>query len=273
MVAATYFETLGIPLIAGRNFQPGEAEGGVIISKAFADKYWPDGNAVGRRFRMSAASAWSTVVGVVGSVQTSAGGDNRSTIQFYHPYIARPPKPAAPGSAPAAAAAAQANPSAAPRRSYGYAQLIVRADNPARAIPIIKQQIWSIDPNQPVEKVTLVADSYAEMFAKQRFVLMLMGAFALVALVLTAAGIFGVLSQAVAQRTREIGIRMALGARPADVMKLVVSRGMVLAGVGAAVGIGAALALVKTLRTLLYGSSRPTRRASRSSPSCCSPSR
>ncbi|HVJ26924.1 MAG TPA: ABC transporter permease [Vicinamibacterales bacterium] len=255
MVAATYFETLGIPLIAGRNFQPGEPEGGVMISKAFADKYWPNENAVGRRFRMSAASSWYTVVGVVGSVQTSAGGDNRSTIQFYHPYIARPPKPAAPGSAPAAAAAvaAQANPSAAPRRSYGYAQLIVRADIPARAIPIIKQQIWSIDPNQPVEKVTLVADSYAEMFAKQRFVLMLMGAFALVALVLTAAGIFGVLSQAVAQRTREIGIRMALGARPADVMKLVVSRGMVLAGVGAAVGIGAALALVKTLRTLLYG--------------------
>jgi len=129
----------------------------------------------------------------------------------------------------------------------------VRADNTAKAIPLIKQQIWSIDPNQPVEKVALVADTYAEMFAKQRFVLMLMGAFALVALVLTAAGIFGVLSQAVAQRTREIGIRMALGARPADVMKLVVSRGMLLTATGAVLGIGAALALVKTLRTLLYG--------------------
>jgi predicted permease len=255
MVASTYFETLGIPLVAGRNFQPGEPEGGVIVSKAFADKYWPNGNPVGRRFRMSASWPWYTVVGVAGSVQTSAGGDDRSTIQYYHPYIARPPKPVAPGSAApvAAAPAAAAQPSAAPRRSYGYAQLIVRADNPASAIPLIKQQIWSIDPNQPVEKVTLVADSYAEMFAKQRFVLMLMGAFALVALVLTAAGIFGVLSQAVAQRTREIGIRMALGARPADVMKLVVSRGMILTGAGAVLGIGAALALVKTLRTLLYG--------------------
>ncbi len=255
MVASTYFDTLGIPLVAGRNFQPGEPEGGVIISKAFADKYWPKGhgNAVGGRFRMSATWPWYTVVGIAGSVQTSAGGDDRSTIQYYHPYIARPPKPAAPGSAPAAVAAAQAKPSAAPRRSYGYAQLIVRADNPSRAIPLIKQQIWSIDPNQPVEKVALVADTYAEMFAKQRFVLMLMGAFALVALVLTAAGIFGVLSQAVAQRTREIGIRMALGARPADVMKLVVSRGMVLTATGAVLGIGAALALVKTLRTLLYG--------------------
>lgn len=257
-VAATYFDTLGIPLVAGRNFQPGEPEGGVIVSRAFADKYWPNGNAVrghavGGRFRMSASWPWYTVIGVVGSVQTSTGGDERTTNQFYYPYIARPPKPTAAGTAPAAAAAARAKPSAAPRRSYGYAQLIVRADNPSRAIPLIKQQIWSIDPNQPVEKVALIADTYAEMFAKQRFVLMLMGAFALVALVLTAAGIFGVLSQAVAQRTREIGIRMALGARPADVMKLVVSRGMVLTGVGALLGIGAALALVKTLRTLLYG--------------------
>jgi putative ABC transport system permease protein len=255
-VAATYFDTLGIPLIAGRNFQPGEPENGVIISKAMADKYWPDGNAVGGRFRMSSTWPWTTVIGVVGSVQTRAGNDARSTIQFYSPYIARPPKPASPGAATAPTAAAampSAAPSAAPRRNYGYAQLIVRADNPSSAIPIIKQQIWSIDPNQPIERVALVSDTYAEMFAKERFVLMLMGAFALVALVLTAAGIFGVLSQAVAQRTREIGIRMALGARPSDVMKLVVSRGMVLTGTGAALGIAAALALVKTLRTLLYG--------------------
>ena len=80
-----------------------------------------------------------------------------------------------------------------------------------------------------------------------------MGAFAAVALVLTAAGLYGVLAQLVAQRTREIGIRMALGARPADVMRLVVSRGMALAGIGAALGIGGALGLVKTISALLYG--------------------
>ncbi len=250
-VAASYFNTLGIPLLAGRNFQPGEPEGGVIISKALADKYWPDGSAVGRRFRMAPTWPWNTVVGVVGSVQAKVG-DTRTTIQFYHPYIARPPKPGT-AATPASPTAAVAKPSAAPRRSYGYAQVIVAADDPLAAIPLIKQQIWAIDPNQPIEKVALVADTYADMFAQQRFVLMLMGAFALVSLVLTAAGIFGVLSQAVAQRTREIGIRVALGARPAEVMRLVVSRGMVLAGVGAAVGIGAALALVRTLRTLLYG--------------------
>jgi ABC-type lipoprotein release transport system permease subunit len=202
---------------------------------------------------MSATWPWNTVIGVVRSVQTTAGGDDRTALQFYHPYIARPAKPSASADAGPQKPSGPPKPTAAPRRSYSYAQLIVRADDPSRAIPLIKEQIWAIDRNQPVEKVALVADTYADMFAKQRFVLMLMGAFALVALVLTAAGIFGVLSQAVAQRTREIGIRMALGAQPKDVMQLVVSRGMVLAGIGATLGIGAALALVKTLRALLYG--------------------
>jgi ABC-type antimicrobial peptide transport system permease subunit len=100
--------------------------------------------------------------------------------------------------------------------------------------------------------VALVADTYAEMFGQQQFVLTLMSAFALVALVLTAAGIFGVLSQAVAQRTREIGIRVALGATPSDVMQLILSRGMLLAGLGAVLGIAAALSLVRTVRALLY---------------------
>jgi putative ABC transport system permease protein len=252
-VAPAYFDTLRIPFVAGRNFAPGEPERNVIVSQAFAQRYWPDGNAVGGRFRMSATWPWNTVIGVVRSVQTTAGGDDRTALQFYHPYIARPAKPSASADAGPQEPSGPPKPTAAPRRSYSYAQLIVRADDPSRAIPLIKEQIWAIDRNQPVEKVALVADTYADMFAKQRFVLMLMGAFALVALVLTAAGIFGVLSQAVAQRTREIGIRMALGAQPKDVMQLVVSRGMVLAGIGATLGIGAALALVKTLRALLYG--------------------
>ncbi len=164
---------------------------------------------------------------------------------------AAPAKPVGTSAAPEPAAAA-VTPSI-PRRSYAYQQLIVRASDPSAAIPRVKEQIWSIDRSQPVERIALVSDTYADMFGKQRFVLMLMSAFAIVALVLTAAGIFGVLSQAVAQRTGEIGIRMALGARPADVMKLVVSRGMRLTGTGVILGAAAALALVKTLNALLYG--------------------
>ncbi|HVL68940.1 MAG TPA: ABC transporter permease [Vicinamibacterales bacterium] len=292
-VSPSYFRTMGIPLVAGRNFEPNEAEGHVIVSQAFANRYWPDGNAVGGRFRMATTWPWNTVIGVVGSVQASAGTDRRTDLQFYHPWVARPAAsptqaPSAPGGAPspsaqapsasaqapstsgrapsasaqapsasgrAPSASAQA-PSASvpsPRRAYGYRQIIVRADNPLAVVPLVKEQIWSVDPHQPVERVALVADSYGEMFAKQRFVLLLMSAFSLLALIVTAAGIFGVLSQAVAQRTREIGIRMALGAKPWDVMSLVLSRGMLLTAIGAAIGVAGALSLVKTVQALLYG--------------------
>lgn len=244
-VPPTYFETLRIPLRAGRNFAPDEAQGNVIVSDGLAQRFWPEGGAVGRRFRMSAQSPWLTVVGVVGSVQASAGGDERTPLQFYYPQVPRPQATAAAKPAPAST-----TPS---RRTYSYSILIVRADDPSAAVPHIKEQIWALDRNRPVERVALVEDRCAEMFAKQRFVLQLMGAFALVALVLTAAGIFGVLSQVVAERRREIGIRMAIGARPADVMRMVLSRGMLLAGIGAAIGIAGALALVKTVQALLYG--------------------
>ena len=249
LVSPDYFRTLGIPLLAGRGFGTMEASDVVIVSKGFADKYWPNENAVGGRFRMGSRGPWLTVVGIVGSVQASAARDDLTTIQYYYAWTRRP-VPAA-----GAASAESKPPRAGVRRerSYDYRQLIVKAENPAAAIPLIKQQIWTIDPNQPVERVALVADTYAEMFAKQRFLLLLMGAFAGVALVLTAAGIFGVLSQAVAQRTREIGIRVALGAKPADVMKLVVSRGILLATLGVVIGTGTALALVRTVQALLYG--------------------
>ena len=245
-VTPGYFETLGIPFVSGRNFTAGEPENNVVVSKAFADTCWPAGNAVGNRFRMSSTWPWMTVVG---SVQASAGGDTRTMFQFYYPYIRRPPKVPA----PAASAPGAKTPSAVPRRSYDYRQLIVRANDPAQAIPRIKEAIWSIDRNQPVEKIALVADTYAEMFAKQRFVLVMMTGFATLALLLTAAGLFAVLAQVVAQRTREIGIRMALGASPADVMRLVLSKGMLLTGIGMALGVAGALALVRTITALLYG--------------------
>ena len=250
LVSPGYFETMRIPLLAGRGFMAGESESSVVVSKAFADKYWPYGNAVGGRFRMSSNSPWVDVIGVVGNVQASGGRDDRTPLQFYNAWVKRP--------TPAPASQAKPGP---PRRTYDYRQVVVRADDPAAVIPLIKQQIWSMDSRQPVERVAFVADTYADMFGKQRFVLTLMTAFSLVALLLTGAGIFGVLSQAVAQRTREIGIRVALGATPRDVMRLVLSRGMLLTAIGVAAGVGGALSLVRTLRALLYGVS-PTDPAS-----------
>ena len=99
-------------------------------------------------------------------------------------------------------------------------------------IPTIKAAVWDVDRNQPVEKMTLVEDSYAQAFAQQRFVLILMGTFALVAFLLAAAGIFAVLSQTVARRKREIGIRLALGASSGDVLRAVMVNGLMLVCVG-----------------------------------------
>jgi putative ABC transport system permease protein len=130
--------------------------------------------------------------------------------------------------------------------------LIVRADDPLAAIPLIKSAVWGVDPEQPVDRIQLATDALRDTFARQRFVQWLMTSFAAIGALLAAAGVFGVLSYVVTQRTRDIGIRMAVGASPWHIVRLVVWRGamLVLAGVG--IGTVGAMALARGLETLLY---------------------
>jgi hypothetical protein len=243
-VRPDYFAVTRTPIVAGRAFAVGDPPGSAVISRALADLLAPGGAAIGHRFRIGTSGDWNTIIGIAGNVEGRIGVDNRTHLQWYAPW---PVAPAVPASATATAAPARPQ-----RRTYSWRVLLVRAANPLNAIPAIEQQVWNVDSRQPIEKVALVTDMYGEAFGRQRFVLMLMTAFSLVALVLTAAGIFGLLAQMVAQRTREIGIRMALGASSAQVLRLVGSRGLTLTLAGAVIGIGGALALAPVLKSLLF---------------------
>jgi putative ABC transport system permease protein len=239
-VTPDYFPTLGIRFVAGANFTAASEPDEVIVSRGLADRLWRDGRAVGHRFRLD--ERWLMVVGVVDNVETRAVRDDRTTFQLYYPWV-----PSRSASAPT-----PVTPPSPRRRTFDYRLLIVRAQDPLQVVPEVRRQVWAIDRDQPVESISLVTDTYGEAFALQRFVLTLMGAFSLVAVSLTAAGIFSVLSHAIAERTREIGIRIAIGARPTAVMNMIVSRGMILTVLGTVIGISGAAGLSRVLESLLF---------------------
>jgi predicted permease len=236
-VSSDYFRTLQIPLIAGRFFTSSEPSDSLIITKALADRYWPDGSAVGKRLRFYSEAPWQTVVGVVGNVD-SWSLQKRGQFHVYSPW---------------AVPTSTVNADNAPRRR-GYVDrvLLVRARDAAGIVSAIKTVIRSLDRSQPIGQVTLVERAYADVFGRQRFVLQLMTAFGIVGVTLTLVGLFGVLSEIVLRKTREIGIRVALGAQRADILRLVVSRGLVLTTAGAAAGLAGAVALTRFLQTLLF---------------------
>jgi predicted permease len=239
-VSPTYFETTGTPLLAGRPFTPADTDDQVILSQALARLLWGDEPALGKRMKDSVDGKWLTVVGVAGTVESRWDRSQRSDLQFYIP-LALPRAAAAP-------------PSSGPvRRTYIRQLLIVRAANPALVPATVRAQIRGLDPNLPVGTFASGTDLYARPFAEQQFVLTVMGAFAGTALLLAAMGIFGVLSQAVTRRRREIGIRRALGAGSPRLIRMLVGRGVALAAAGAAIGAAASLAGVSTLEGLLFG--------------------
>jgi putative ABC transport system permease protein len=225
-----YFRTVGIPLLDGRDFEASDTPRTVpvvIVSRSFTQRYWPEQNPLGRVIRMpKGSSAISvTVVGVVGNIKENAL-DGRDIPQVYLPYAQNP---------------------------FIFATLAVRtAGDPLSMTRAVQKTIWSIDKDQPMWKIRTLQFLVDRSFSYRRYMLVLLSAFSGLSLLLATIGVYGVLSYSVTQRTGEFGIRTAIGATPADILRLVVRRGAVLVGGGLAAGVAASLVLTRFLQTQVY---------------------
>lgn len=227
-----YFRALRIAVRAGRVFTPGDrsdAPGAVVINETLARRLWPGDNPVGQRIRPEwSQDEWFTVVGVVADVR-HGGLDQRPLPEVYF--------------------AAEQLAGAAAFRS-----LVVRTDSdPLRVANQLREVVRELDPAMPLDNVSSLEARLDDAVAIPRMHLSLFGLFAALALGIAALGIYGVLSAAVVRRTREIGIRMALGGRRRDVLRLIVGRGLALTVTGAVLGLIGALALSSLMRGMLFG--------------------
>jgi predicted permease len=225
---------MGIALRRGRLLDEHDLAGQpmqVMVSESFAKRSFPGQDPIGRRLRLGPDTAWETIVGVVGDVkQQSLAATDEAAV-----YV----------------------PTAQWLWIDSRQWLVVRARGDAAALaPAIKAAIWSVDKDRPITRVATMSDLVAQSAARQRFALIVFEVFGAVALSLAAIGLYGVLSGSVTERLREIGVRSALGALPADILGSVVRRGMTLAGIGIAIGLGAASVASHAIVTLLFGVSR-----------------
>jgi putative ABC transport system permease protein len=234
-VTPGYFEVTGIRLRRGRLLDEQDVAGApaaILISESLAKAKFGDQDPIGKRVQVGRVdSPPFTIVGVVGDVKQLSLALSESDAVYiptteWHP-------------------------------ADGTLSLVVHARGDAAAlVPAIKNAIWSVDKDQPIVRVATMEDLLAASAAERRFVLILFEAFGLVALALTGTGIYGVLSGSVAERTREIGVRVAVGATRGDILALVIRQGMTLIAIGIAIGLSGAVLASQALITLLFGVSR-----------------
>ena len=238
-ISENYFETMGAPMIAGRAITWADIYSTapvVIVSENFAREYWPEpAAAVGRRIRQSPENPWRTIIGVVGN-ERDDGVARPAPPVIYWPLLLKD----------------FWVPGLSVQRSIAYAIRTDRAGSPS-LLKEIQQAVWGVNANLPVARVRTLASIAADSMAQTSFALVMLGIAAGVALLLGVVGIYGVISYVATQRTREIGIRMALGAAERDVRQLFLRHGVLLSIVGIAAGLAGAAGLTRLMSALLFG--------------------
>ena len=229
IVGPGYFTTLGIPLTQGRDFADTDSDGTpmvIVVNQAMARRFWPNQSPIGRRITTD-NKTWYSIVGIAGDVR-QMGLRADSEPEVYVSYLQDP-------------------------FQWPYLSLLVRASsNPVKLFPSIEQAVWSVDKDQPLSNPITLDQACSHSIAQPRIAALLLGLFAGAALLLAAVGLYGVVSYWVVERTHEIGVRMALGARSFDVFVHVVGRGLLLALLGTAFGLAGSLAVTRVLSSFLF---------------------
>jgi putative ABC transport system permease protein len=228
-----YFATMGIPIVRGRDFTDqdnGDSKDVVIISEKTAQQFWPGQDPIGKRLKpglSTSSSPWREVIGIVKDVrQNDFVASPKRQMYFTYRQL----------------------------KNIAANALVVRTSiEPMSLAAPVRSAIWSVDKDQTVADIDTMDHIVAKAVARQRFSMLLLGLFAALALLLASIGIYGVTSYSVAQRTREIGIRIALGARRADVLQMTVKQALKLVGAGMIIGLAAAFLLTRVLASLLFG--------------------
>jgi predicted permease len=229
IVSPDYFRTMKIPLLRGRYFDEHDTKGAtetVIVDETLAERFWPNEDPIGKRLQRGGSDTWRTVVGVISDAKQYSS-EKEPPIAVYFPfeqYVAR------------------------------NMFLVIRTTrDPGGMTSAITKEIQSLDPEMPVFDVNTMDQRLHDSLSQRRFSMFLLGVFAVLASILAAIGIFGVMAYSVNERTHEIGIRLALGARPATILQLVIGQALVLTATGVAIGLTGAFALTQVMSSLLYG--------------------
>lgn len=228
-ISPEWFRTLRAPLLRGREFTAADSQQApkvVVVNETLAREFWPNENPVGKRISVGRSTVPAEVVGVAADIKNK-GLEQNPQPQLYLPF---------------------------PQLAWGDMNLLVRtAVPPWSVVANVRAEIAAVDPDQPITNVQTVEELMDTSRSQPRFTMLLLGIFSTIALMLAAAGLYGVLAYSVAQRQQEFGIRLALGAEKGDILGLVVRQGVVLASVGVAIGLVASVFLTRLLGSMLYG--------------------